>query len=288
MLPAGRVGAHRGGDVARWLAGRGGHRLTGELAPDAGSSRPRLTRAPHPEETTLTETATLNAARLFPSPEFPAVPVKGERAAYPVHRIFCVGRNYAEHAREMGVEVDREAPFYFTKSPLSIVQTGAIVPYPAGTENYHYEMELVIAIGAPVLRVSVEDAPKAILGYATGLDMTRRDLQLAARAKQRPWDLGKDFERSAIIAPISRNFGVGEQAIRLSVNGETRQDARLSDLVWTPAELISHLSRFYHLAPGDLIYTGTPAGVGAVKPGAVIRGTIDGLDPVELTIGDPE
>jgi fumarylpyruvate hydrolase len=236
----------------------------------------------------LTDTATLAAARLFPSPEFPTVPVKGERAEYPVHRIFCVGRNYAEHAKEMGVEVDREAPFYFTKSPLTIVPTGATVPYPAGTENYHYEMELVIAIGAPAWKVSVADAPKAILGYATGLDMTRRDLQLAARAKQRPWDLGKDFEKSSVIAPISRGFTVGEQPIRLTVNGETKQDAKLSDLVWTPAELISHLSHFYHLAPGDLIYTGTPAGVGPVKSGDVIHGTIEDLDPVDLTIGAPE
>ena len=236
----------------------------------------------------MTDTATSAAARLFPSPEFPTVPVKGERAEYPVHRIFCVGRNYAEHAREMGVEVDREAPFYFTKSPLTIVPTGATVPYPAGSEYYHYEMELVIAIGAPAWRATVEEAPKAILGYATGLDMTRRDLQLAARAKQRPWDLGKDFEKSAVIAPISRDFTVADQSIRLAVGGETKQDAKLSDLVWSPAELVSHLSHFYHLAPGDLIYTGTPAGVGAVTPGAVIHGTIDGLDPVDLTIGAPE
>ena len=214
----------------------------------------------------MTDTTTFEpAARLFPSPAFPTVPVNGESAVYPVHRIFCVGRNYAEHAKEMGVEVDREAPFYFTKSPLAIVPTGATVPYPAGTGNYHYEMELVIAIGAPAWKVSVADAPKAILGYATGLDMTRRDLQQAARAKQRPWDFGKDFEKSAVIAPITRagDFAVSDQAIRLAVNGAVKQDARLSDLVWSVEELVSHLSHYYHLAPGDLIYTGTPAGVGA-------------------------
>jgi fumarylpyruvate hydrolase len=227
------------------------------------------------------------AARLFPSPEFPTVPVRGERAVYPVHRIFCVGRNYAEHAREMGVEVDREAPFYFTKSPLAIVPTGATVPYPPGTANCHYEMELVVAIGSPAWRVGVAEAPQAVLGYAAGLDMTRRDLQFAARAKQRPWDLAKDFEKSAVIAPITRaaDFAVADQPIRLALNGETRQDARLSDLVWSVEEIVSHLSRYYHLAPGDLFYTGTPAGVGAVVTGDVIHGGIDGLDPVELTIG---
>jgi fumarylpyruvate hydrolase len=239
----------------------------------------------------MTDTSTLAPAdRLFTSPAFPAVPVRGERAAFPVHRIFCVGRNYAAHAREMGVEVDREAPFYFTKSPLAIVASGSTVPYPPGTENYHYEMELVIAIGAPAWRTGVEEAPAAVLGFACGLDMTRRDLQLAARAKERPWDFGKDFEQSAVIAPITRasEFAVGGQAIRLTVNGAVRQDAKLSDLVWSVPELVSHLSRYYHLAPGDLIYTGTPAGVGALVPGDLVRGTIDGLAPVELTIGAPE
>ncbi|HEU0223326.1 MAG TPA: fumarylacetoacetate hydrolase family protein [Paracoccaceae bacterium] len=229
-------------------------------------------------------------ARLFPSPEFPTVPVKGEAAAYPVHRIFCVGRNYAEHAKEMGVEVDREAPFYFLKSALALVPSGATIPYPPGTSNYHYEMELVVAIGAPAFRVSVEDAEAAVFGYATGLDMTRRDLQLAERAKQRPWDLGKDFEQSAVIAPLTRagDFRLADQRITLSVGDTTKQDAKLSDLVWSVPELISHLSRFYHLAPGDLIYTGTPAGVGPVVAGDVILGEIEGLDPVALTIGAGE
>jgi fumarylpyruvate hydrolase len=230
-------------------------------------------------------------ARLFPSPAFPTVPVHGEDALYPVHRIFCVGRNYAEHAKEMGVEVDRESPFYFLKSALALVPTGTTVPYPPGTSNYHYELELVVAIGAPAFRVSVEDAPAAVFGYAAGLDMTRRDLQLAERVKQRPWDLGKDFEQAAIIAPLARaaDFGpIGDQSITLTVNGATRQDARLSELVWSVPELISHLSRFYHLAPGDLIYTGTPAGVGPLVPGDAIVGRIDGLEPVALTVGDPE
>ncbi|WFS70139.1 fumarylacetoacetate hydrolase family protein (plasmid) [Agrobacterium leguminum] len=228
--------------------------------------------------------------RLFSSPEYPTVPVNGEAGEYPIHRIFCVGRNYADHAKEMGVEVDREAPFYFLKDAQAIVPTGSTVPYPAGTSNYHYEMELVIAIGSPVFRATPEQASHAIFGYAAGLDMTRRDIQLDARAKQRPWDLGKNFEKSAVIAPITRAASIetGPQRIWLSVGAEVKQDAHLSDLVWSPVEIVTHLSGFYHLVPGDLIYTGTPAGVGPVVPGDVIRGEITGLAPIELTVGERE
>lgn len=230
-------------------------------------------------------------ATLFPSPAWPTVPVLGEAAAYPVHRVFCVGRNYAAHAAEMGVEVDREAPFYFTKSALAVQQSGATVAYPPGTANYHYEMELVIVIGAPVFRADRPTAAQAIYGYACGLDMTRRDLQLAARAAQRPWDLGKDVEQSAILGPITKAaaFGaVGPQRIHLKVNGQVKQDAHLSDLIWKVDEIVSHLSGFYHLQPGDIIMTGTPAGVGAVVAGDVITGGIDGLEPVALTVGVAE
>ncbi|RRD22372.1 FAA hydrolase family protein [Brucellaceae bacterium VT-16-1752] len=233
----------------------------------------------------------MTKANLFPSPAWPTVPVKGEAAEYPVHRIFCVGRNYAAHAAEMGVEVDREAPFYFTKSALTAIESGAVLPYPQGTSNFHYEMELVIAIGAPVSRADRTAAQDAIYGYACGLDMTRRDLQLEARAKQRPWDLGKDVEQSAVFAPITKkaDFGaIGPQRIHLEVNGETRQEAHLDDLIWKVDEIVSHLSRYYHLAPGDLIMTGTPAGVGAVVAGDVITGGIDGLDPITLTVGAAE
>ncbi|CAM5762999.1 fumarylpyruvate hydrolase [Labrys miyagiensis] len=228
---------------------------------------------------------------LFPAVEFPAIPVRGEQGAYPVHRIFCVGRNYADHAKEMGVEVDREAPFYFLKSPLSTVTSGLTLSYPPGTANYHYEMELVVAIGRPAFRVRTTDAPSVVYGYAAGLDMTRRDLQLDARAKGRPWDLGKDFEQSAVVAEITKaeDFGpVGAQRIRLEVDGQVRQDAHLADLVWSVPEIIAHLSGFYHLVPGDLVFTGTPAGVGPVIAGNVIRGEIDGLEPVSLTIGAAE
>lgn len=230
-------------------------------------------------------------ALLFSLPPYPSAPVQDEDRLFPIWRIFCVGRNYVEHAKEMGAEVDREAPFYFTKPASAYVPTGGTIPYPPGTRNFHYEMELVIAIGAPAFRIGQEEAPSVVFGYAAGLDMTRRDLQLAAREKGRPWDLGKAFEQSAILAPIRRttSFGeLGEQRIHLSVNGEVKQDARLSDLVWTIPEIVSDLSRFYHLRPGDLIYTGTPAGVGKVEMGDRLHGEIEGLAPVAVTIGPSE
>ncbi|GAB4350360.1 MAG: fumarylacetoacetate hydrolase family protein [Oricola sp.] len=228
---------------------------------------------------------------LFEAPAIPLLAVNGEDRAYPVRRIFCVGRNYAAHAAEMGAEVDREAPFYFTKSAFALQPSGTTIPYPPGTKNFHYEVELVLAIGRPAFRTGVEEAAGAIYGYACGLDMTRRDLQIAERTKQRPWDLGKDVEQSAVVTPITKaaDFGaIGNQRIHLEVNGETKQDATLADLVWTVDEIVSHLSGFYHLAPGDLIMTGTPAGVGPVVPGDRITGGIEGLDDIALAIGGPE
>ena len=228
---------------------------------------------------------------LFDLPPPPAVSLLGETASFPVRRVYCVGRNYEAHAREMGFTVDREAPFYFTKSPWAICASGTTIPYPPGTANYHYEMELVVAIGAPAFRIAETDALSVVLGYACGLDLTRRDLQNAARDQGRPWDLGKDFENAAVIAPITRAAAFGQpadQTIRLTQNGETRQDASLADLIWSVPELIAHLSRFYHLAPGDLVYTGTPAGVGPIAAGDRLRGTIDGLTPIELTIAEAD
>lgn len=231
------------------------------------------------------------ANRLFADPAYPAVAVQDEDNLYPVHRIFCVGRNYAEHAKEMGVEVDREAPFYFLKDAQALVLSGTTIPYPCGTENYHYEMELVVAVGKALFRATLDEAHTAIFGYGCGLDMTRRDLQLKGRETRRPWDLGKNFEKSAVLAAIVRaeRFGdVGPQRIWLEVDGVTRQDAHLSDLIWKIEELLSHLSQYYHLRPGDLIYTGTPAGVGAVETGAKIVGGIAGLPAVEFTVGPRE
>lgn len=226
-------------------------------------------------------------ATLFDLPAIPAIPVRGEAAAYPIGRIFCVGRNYAAHAAEMGHEVDREAPFYFTKSPANAVLSGAQVPYPPGTGNFHYEMELALAIGKPVFRASSAQAWEAVYGYGCALDMTRRDLQIRERNKQRPWDLGKDVENAAVFAPLTRaeDWSPDDgKRIHLEVVGETKQDATLAELIWKVDEIVGHLSGFYHLRPGDLILTGTPAGVGPVVAGDAITGGIDGLDPIALTL----
>lgn len=228
---------------------------------------------------------------LFPPFEAPRLPVHGSSDTYPVRRVFCVGRNYAAHAAEMGAEVDREAPFYFTKSPASVALSGATVPYPPGTSDFHHEMELVFVIGAPAFRVGRDEAAAAIWGYGCGLDMTRRDLQSAAKDKRRPWDVGKDVEGSAVLGPLTpaRDFAPdGDRRIRLTVNGEVRQDARLSELIHDCAAIVSDLSRFYHLAPGDVVMTGTPAGVGAVVAGDRLVGSVDGLADVELTVGPAE
>lgn len=228
---------------------------------------------------------------LFDVPAAPQVPVLGLEGTFPVRRIFCVGRNYAAHAAEMGNEVDREAPFYFTKAAHTICHSGASIAYPLGTQDCQHEMEFVVAIGAPAFRASKDAAMQAVYGYACGIDLTRRDLQAQAKDKRRPWDLGKDFEDSAIIAPLTTavEFGeIGDQVIRLILDGETVQEARLSDMVWSVAEVIAHLSQFYHLMPGDLIYTGTPAGVGPVTPGSELRGQIEGLSDLSLSIGEPE
>lgn len=228
---------------------------------------------------------------LFPPFATPGLAIRGDSRLYPIRRIFCVGRNYEAHAVEMGGTVDREAPWYFTKSPASFVASGATVPYPPGTSNYHHEMELAFALGAPVFRADPAAAQAAIWGYASALDMTRRDRQQDAKDTRRPWDLGKDVEQSAVIAalsPVAEVPDLAARRIRLTVNGAVRQDASLAEMVWTPAEIVSHLSRYYHLGPGDVVLTGTPAGVGPVVAGDVIEGAVEGLEPVRLTIGPAE
>jgi fumarylpyruvate hydrolase len=217
-----------------------------------------------------------------------SLPIAGSDALYPVARIFCVGRNYEEHAREMGHVVDREKPFYFSKSPTALRQSGETIPYPPGTTNYHFEFEFVVAIGGPAFRIAASEAERTIFGYACGLDMTRRDLQLSERAKQRPWMLGKDVEASAPLSAIVQASAIGHPKagrIRLTQNGETRQDADLAEMVWSVPEIIAHLSGFYHLGPGDLIFTGTPAGVGPVAPGDRLEGSIEGVGVLAATIG---
>ena len=228
---------------------------------------------------------------LFELPAIPAIPVNGETEGYPIGRIFCVGRNYAAHAAEMGHEVDRENPFYFTKSPANAILTGATVPYPPGTSNYHFEMELAFAMGAPVFKANKAEAEAAVYAYGCALDMTRRDRQQDGKDKGRPWDLGKDVEQSAVFAPLTKAGDMApikDQRIHLEVNGATKQDATLAELIHNVPEIIMDLSRYYHLRPGDLILTGTPAGVGAVVAGDRITGGIDGLDPIALTIADAD
>jgi fumarylpyruvate hydrolase len=224
---------------------------------------------------------------LFSIPSAPLVPILGLDDGFPVHRIFCVGRNYAAHAAEMGNTVDRVAPFYFTKPPTGLVLEGGTIAYPPGTEDYHHEIELVIAIGAPAFRVAVEEAVAAVYGYAVGLDMTRRDLQQVAKDKQRPWDIAKAFEESAVIGAITpaADFAAQAQRISLFVNDGLRQEGHLNEMIWSVPEIVSHLSRYYHLTPGDLIFTGTPSGVGPLQPGDRLAGAVEGLSPITVTIG---
>ena len=226
---------------------------------------------------------------LFNPPAVQSLPIQGLAERFPINRLFFVGRNYHAHAIEMGRPVDKsvERAFYFTKSRDTLVQSGATVAYPPETTNYHYEMELVIAIGKPGFRVSQDQAHELIYGYATGLDMTRRDLQLMARDKGRPWDMSKDVEQGSVCSEIVPMPGViiGGGEIALEVNGVTRQKSDVSLLIWNVREIIADLSLYYHLQPGDLIYTGTPEGVGPVVEGDKITGHVAGVGEIELTIG---
>ena len=225
---------------------------------------------------------------LFPAPSPVTLPVRGLRQRIPIRRIFCVGRNYEAHAKEMGVAVDRDAPFYFTKAAEHCVPSGSTVSYPPGTTNYQYELELVAVLGEPAFRVPVDRALKCVFGYACGLDMTRRDLQLAAREQRRPWDLGKDVEESAVVSEVVPAADIGhprEGTLELRLNGETKQRSDVSLLIHGVPEIVAHLSTFYHLQPGDVIFTGTPEGVGPVKPGDEIEGSIAGVGTIALRIG---
>lgn len=226
---------------------------------------------------------------LWDPPAVVALPVRGSPHQLPVHRVFCVGRNYHAHAIEMGAPRDKatDRPFYFTKSPHALVLSGDTVAYPPETANYHHEVELVLAIGKPGFRIAAERAHEHIYGYACGLDMTRRDLQQQAKDKGRPWSLAKDFEQSAIISEIVPMPGqvLGSGTIELAVNGERRQGANIDQMIWDIREIIADLSLFYHLQPGDLIYTGTPEGVGPVQPGDRLKGRVEGVAEIALTLG---
>jgi fumarylpyruvate hydrolase len=221
-----------------------------------------------------------------PSP-LPSVESAGSDARFPVHRIYCVGRNYAKHAREMGMDPDREPPFFFSKPADAIVANGTPVPYPPRTSNLHHEIELVVAIGTGGRDIPLDSALAHVYGYAVGLDLTRRDLQFAARDQGRPWDVSKGFDHSAPVSAIrpAAEMGHPEQgAIWLEVNGEARQRANLSEMIWSVPEIVAELSTYYELRPGDLIFTGTPEGVGPVTRGDSLVGGIDGLETLRITI----
>ncbi len=227
---------------------------------------------------------------VFEPPRQASVCVFASTDRFPVRRIFCIGRNYAAHAREMGKDPDREPPFFFTKPADAVVDSGTTVPYPPETANLHYEIELVVAIGKAGRDIAQGDAFNHVWGAGVGIDLTRRDLQTQAKEMGRPWDWGKAFDRSAPVAPlkpIGKVASLENGRIWLKVNGELRQDADIADLIWPVDEHIAILSRSMALAPGDLIMTGTPAGVGPVVSGDVIRGGIEGLPEIELSIGQP-
>ncbi|CAO3414600.1 fumarylacetoacetate hydrolase family protein [Azospirillum argentinense] len=223
------------------------------------------------------------AITLWPQP---TVPVAGGDP-FPVRRIYCVGRNYAAHAREMGADPDREPPFFFMKPADVIVADGTAIPYPPRTANLHHEIELVVAIGTGGRDIPVERALDHVYGYGVGLDMTRRDLQNAAKKEGKPWDMGKGFDQSAPCGTLRRAADIGHPdkgSVTLSVNGELRQKGDLADLIWSVSETISYLSGLVELQPGDLIYTGTPEGVGPVVAGDRLEGAVEGVGSIAVTI----
>jgi len=221
------------------------------------------------------------------APATPSVAVSGSSSRFPVRRVFCVGRNYASHAREMGSDPNREPPFFFTKPADAVVPASGAVPYPPSTDDLHHEIELVVALGAGGANVDPASALDLVWGYGVGLDLTRRDLQAVAKDTGRPWDMAKGFDASAPISalhPVSEVGHPAEGRIWLEVNGALRQEGNLNELIWPIADVIAYLSRFVTLAPGDLIYSGTPSGVAALEPGDRVRGGVDGVDTFELEI----
>ena len=224
-----------------------------------------------------------NTNYVFAPPATVSVGVVGESSRYPVRRIYCVGRNYAEHAREMGHDPDRELPFFFQKNPDNLVLDNKDFPYPTMTSNLHHEIELVVAMGQGGRDIQAANALAHVYGYALGIDLTRRDLQNEAKKTGRPWEIGKAFEHSAPmtdITPATKSGHLSKGAIWLKVNGEVRQQSNLTQLIWNIPEIIAHLSAIFELRAGDLIMTGTPAGVAAVKPGDVMEGYCEGVGTI--------
>lgn len=224
---------------------------------------------------------------VVPIPALPAVPVHGTSAVFPVRRIYCIGRNYADHAREMGADPNREPPFFFGKPHDAVVPRGGEVAYPPATSNLHYEVELVVALAKGGRDIPVSEALACVYGYAVGLDLTRRDLQARSKEKGQPWDTAKGFDQSAPISPITPVSVCGHPAtgaIWLSVNGAEHQRGSLSQMIWSVPEVIAHISGLVALAPGDLLFTGTPAGVGPIVAGDRVRCGIDGLGELEIRL----
>lgn len=227
-------------------------------------------------------------AYVFPAFPTTSLPINEDDERFPVRRIFCVGRNYADHVVEMGGDPDRSEPFFFTKPADAIWQGKGDVPFPPRTENLHHEMELVVAIGTEGADISVEKANDHVFGYAAGVDLTRRDLQAEAKEKRRPWDMAKGFDHSAPISPIAPSSSIGHPengVVRLLVNGDVRQDGDLNQQIWKVPEMVANLSTYVRLMPGDLIMTGTPAGVGNLQPGDLIEGEIGGIGAISFKMG---
>ncbi len=222
----------------------------------------------------------------IPEITIPTIAIVGSTDRFPVRRIFCVGQNYADHAREMGSDPDRQQPFFFSKPADAVVASGTTLPFPTQTEDLHHEVELVIALGKGGTNVAAADAAAMIFGAGVGIDLTRRDLQAVAKKAGRPWDMAKGFDRSAPVGALTPGEPADSGAIALSVNGQMRQSGDLSMMIWSVAEVIAVLSTYVALAPGDLIFTGTPAGVGPILRGQRVRATIDGHDPLEIGFAD--
>jgi fumarylpyruvate hydrolase len=219
----------------------------------------------------------------LPRLQVPTISIAGSDLRFPVRRIYCVGLNYADHAREMGNDPKREAPFFFSKPADAVVSSGSRLPFPGKTTNLHHEVELVVALEKGGSNIAAADALALIFGCAVGIDLTRRDLQADAKKMGRPWDMAKGFDNSAPISALTRRIPPTAGAIGLTVNGSVRQAGDLKDMIWSVPHIIAALSTYVELAPGDVIFTGTPSGVGPIQRGDVVRGSIIGLEPVEIT-----